>query len=363
MNSLRVGLVVAVLGAALMLAALFGTALWAMAPSPMRQDPPAEEIETVEASAEQQTQIIVTATVGTVQGECATTRRVYVLPNTPVYYCFRVYHTGASGVPDLITHYVETSRGTKRDLPPPGQTLRLEPRREINTVGANLVFTDVAGVEDTTTYITWTARPEDGQTQYTATSQVVIDVVRPDIEVTKSVGQGITSCPAARNLRVPSGQAVSFCIRLQNTGDITFTRHIITDELQSIINTSFNYTLAPGATLDILPSNLRQLGINNGTLDRANVTAPFANSVTIQSFTANNLTASGASTATVDIGTTTVRMTKTVSTEPENCSGDSTIQVPPGTRVYYCVLLQNTGEVTLTDHQFTETHLSIDVRF
>src|SRR5690606_26224663 len=48
---------------------------------------------------------------------------------------------------------------------------------------------------------------------------------------------------------------------------------------------------------------------------------------------------------------------------PEACNGTSTIQVNPGTLVYYCAIIRNTGVVTLTQHRLTEGHLSIDVTF
>jgi hypothetical protein len=150
---------------------------------------------------------------------------------------------------------------------------------------------------------------------------------------------------------------------VENQGDITFTNHSLVDTPMGI-NSTFNYTLSPGTSLVILPTNLSTLNIG-GRLDQPNVTGNFTNSVsyTARASAGSALTASGVSTATVGVGNTTVRFTKTLSTDAEACNGSRAITVPPGTRVYYCAIIENTGAVTLTQHQLTESWLSIDVKF
>jgi hypothetical protein len=365
MKSLQLGLVVALVGTAIALAAFFGSALWAMTPSlPSSQEPPPAQEPTADTSAVQAIGIVITATVGTFPDRCATTNRVQVRAGTTVFYCFTVKHTGVAGDAQLTLHRVRTSRGEDRELrPPPSEPdiLVLDPGEVVSTYQAGLVFSDSASV-DVTNFITWTAQPQDGQTQVIGTSRAFIDVVRPEVTVTKYVGQDRNNCAAGRTITVPRDSDIAFCISLENTGEMTFTSHTITDQPLSI-NSTFNYTLFPGQTLEIIPTNMTQLGISNGSLERLNITSGLVNNASVTSRAANGLSATGASTATVSIGTTTVRMIKTVSTEQESCRGSSTIQAPPGTRVYYCVVLENTGAVTLTNHNLTESFLSIDVDF
>lgn len=363
MKSFQLGLIVAIA----LLGVWFST-LWAMAQSVPPDVPvsPTSVVaeESAEASAIEQGALLITPTVGTTAGACATTTSVQVVANTTVYYCYTVHNRSGQA---LSFHNLQSSRGSvNRNLNT--FTLANEERRVFSTtieLGDNdLSLADSTSV-DVTNYVTWTARPtQDSGTPIVASGSAFIDVVNPAINVVKTVGQDRTVCGAARSLRVPSGQAVSFCISIQNTGDITFTSHTLNDTQLSIVNATFNYTLTPGSTLTILPTNLSTiLSGGSGTLERSNVTAAFVNSVSHTSRTASGLTASGVSTATVDIGTTTVRMTKTVSTRENDCGGSNTIQVQPGTEVYYCVIIENTGQVTLSNHRLTEQYLSIDVSF
>jgi hypothetical protein len=355
MKFLHLGLIVAIA-----FAALLGSALWVVAQSSARaQDVLAagdvvEAEGTVETSDIQAVGLLITPTVGTNSSQCATSDTVRVRANTTVYYCFKVRNTGVAGDESLTVHNVRTSRGLNRDL-----SITLAPNTSQDVIFAGSSFTDATNV-DVTTFITWTAETPSNQ-QFAATGRAHIDVVEPKVEVVKSVGQDRSTCPTSSSLRIPSGQSVAFCVSIRNTGDVTLTSHSLTDNPLSI-SASFNYTLAPGARLDIIPTNMAGLGIN-GSLERTNITSPFANTVSYTGRANNDLTASGVSTATVDIGNTTVRFTKTLSTQPEDCTGSTTMQVPKGTQLYYCASIQNTGVVTLTHHHLTETYLSIDVSF
>lgn len=333
--------------------ALFASALWLVAQAaPLNQEPPSTV--TVEASAVQAATLIMTPTIGVNSGACATSSTVLVRTNTAIYYCFTLLNTGDEA---LTLLNVRTSLGMSQDLPstslaPGGQPTSL--------FGAN--FTDNATV-DATSFITLTARSQVNNALVEFFGRVVIDVVNPQVNVVKTVGQDRAACGSSRVLRIPNGQNASFCITIQNTGDFTLTTHTIVDQPLSINATNLNYVLAPGATWSIFPSNMASFGISNGSLERANVQAVFANNVSYTGSGVNNISVTGASTATIDIGNTTVRMTKTVSTAPEDCSKGTTVTVPPGTRVYYCVIIHNTGVVTLTHHELTEPYTSINVEF
>jgi CSLREA domain-containing protein len=55
-----------------------------------------------------------------------------------------------------------------------------------------------------------------------------------------------------------------------------------------------------------------------------------------------------------------VDLTKTVGSDPGVCSGDSYIRAPRGSEVYYCLMLENTGNVTLTQHVVDDWVLGVN---
>jgi hypothetical protein len=358
MKRLQRGLIVAIMVAAIPVmavvaatVALFASALWSGAQAaPPSQEPPTPV--TVEASAVQLASLIMTPTIGTTSGSCATSNTAYLRVGAPVYYCFTVRNTGDEA---LTLLRVRTSLGMDQALSsatvqPGGTTSLFAPNLTDNTT------------QDVTSYITLTAQSQVSSAQFESFGRVRVEYVTPQVNVVKYVGLDRNSCGSSRTLRIPSGQNASFCISIQNTGDVTFTNHTIADPPLSI-NATINYVLAPGATLNIFPSNMTSLGINNGSLERTNVQSAFANTVNYTGRGPNDITVTGNSTATIEIGNTTVRMTKTVSTAPEDCTKTNAITVPPGTRVYYCVIIQNTGTVTLTQHELTEAYTAIYLKF
>src|SRR5688572_8874791 len=96
MKRLQRGLIVAIMVAAVpaiavvaATVALFASALWSVAQAaPPSQEPPTPV--TVEASAIQLASLIITPTIGTTSGSCATSNTVFLRTGAPVYYCFTV---------------------------------------------------------------------------------------------------------------------------------------------------------------------------------------------------------------------------------------------------------------------------------
>lgn len=339
------------LGLACLLAVLLWSALWgsARAASP-RVPPPAE-------AGIHQAGLAITATIGLDPNTCGTAGTIQVTANTPVYYCYTVRNTGDVA---LSLHRVQT---TRQGVITTSLPLVLPPGAITNTVRAGLRVADSADV-DVTNVVTWTARTATtiSPTQIiTVNASTILDVVGPNLGLSKTVGQSRTNCSTTSNLRIPSGQGVFFCITLENRGDITLTSHTLSDSQQGI-NGTFVYTLPPGARLQILPDTLSSLRLN-GSLQRTPITALTTNVVNVTSRTTNNLSSARVATATVDVGSTTVIFTKTVSTSPVGCPGSTNVVAPAGARLYYCASVYNNGVVTLTHHHFVETYLSIDVKF
>ncbi|HSN74781.1 MAG TPA: Ig-like domain-containing protein, partial [Anaerolineae bacterium] len=55
-----------------------------------------------------------------------------------------------------------------------------------------------------------------------------------------------------------------------------------------------------------------------------------------------------------------VDLSKTVGSDPGVCSGDAYIRVPRGSEVFYCLMLENTGNVTLTSHVVDDWVLGVN---
>ncbi len=303
--------------------------------------------------------LILTATIGTTAGTCAITSTVQVRADTLVYPCYTIEYTGTQPV---ALHRIESARrGVITD------TLRrvLQPGERLDTVTLGLVITDITDVDVTDT-ITWTARSEEGAPSpvfVVAFAETTIDVVAPDLSLFKTVGQSAVECPVTQNFRIPSGQTAYYCITLINRGDITLTRHTVTDGDPSLgVNGTFNNPVPPGERLVITNGTLSSLGLS-GTLARPNVTQPSTSTVRVESRTASELSVSAVATAVLEVGITTALFTKTLSTDPNVCGESSNIVAPPGSQLYYCAKILNTGRTTLTSHNLVEEGLSIDVRF
>ncbi|GIV77432.1 MAG: hypothetical protein KatS3mg050_1826 [Litorilinea sp.] len=58
-----------------------------------------------------------------------------------------------------------------------------------------------------------------------------------------------------------------------------------------------------------------------------------------------------------------VAVTKTVGLDATSCGASSQLTVAPGTPVYFCVTLENTGHVTLSDHVLVDQAVGLNVTF
>lgn len=325
--------------------------------APLLQADGPESSPGAEVVISQQPELVLTTTVGSVVATCGVTRTIQVRRNTLVYPCYTVENRGAI---TLTLHRIASQRqGVITDSFP----LTLAPGMVTNTVALGFVLTDVTAF-DVTDLVTWTAQAAQTVTPtqpITRTDRIVIDVITPTLSVVKTVGIDRAGCPATQNLRVPTGSTVYYCLRVENQGDEALTRHELVDGPLNL-RATVAYTVRPGRTWVITSGVLAELGVN-GSLQRANVNAPFTNTVTLTSTTASGISARAASTASISVGTTTVVFTKTVGLDPNECSPSSTFSLPLDRSLFYCVSILNTGEVTLTSHTLSEPNLAIDVTF
>jgi hypothetical protein len=126
------------------------------------------------------------------------------------------------------------------------------------------------------------------------------------INISKTVGLAADACAGDHQITVLSNTPVFYCLTLQNTGDITLTRHTFNDGLLGVINVTLPYTLGPGASLQITHSVISALGpltVTQSLTNTAAVTstdegAPVAND-TVQRIGQFGVTAGDSDTAVV----------------------------------------------------------------
>jgi subtilisin-like proprotein convertase family protein len=115
--------------------------------------------------------IVITKTVGTAPGVCATTREIDVAAGATVYYCYTVTNTGDATL-NLHT-LVDDQLGQLFT----GFAYALTPGSSVSTVDAGLVFSAVID-ELTTNVATWTAYDPQGRSA-TATATATVTVAPP----------------------------------------------------------------------------------------------------------------------------------------------------------------------------------------
>ncbi|GAB4581727.1 MAG: hypothetical protein Fur0022_44770 [Anaerolineales bacterium] len=70
----------------------------------------------------------------------------------------------------------------------------------------------------------------------------------PSIELTKTVGTDPGVCATTDTITVTQGTNVTYCYTIENTGDVTFTQHTLTDSELGALLIDFPYVLVPGAS-------------------------------------------------------------------------------------------------------------------
>ncbi len=165
----------------------------------------------------------------------------------------------------------------------------------------------------------------------------------PRLTVTKTVGTQPNVCAATTALTITQPTDVQYCFIITLQGDVTVTQHEIYDPVLAYF-VEWPYTLSA---------------------EQTPLWTLFPEMVTITRTTVNTVTwrarNDDGSTDLIDDGAAIVSrpppaldVTKTVSTDPAVCGISSSIQVAPGTKVYYCYQVRNTGGYALENHTLTD---------
>ena len=168
------------------------------------------------------------------------------------------------------------------------------------------------------------------------------------IVLTQTVGTNPAVCATTQGITLPIGGGTAvFCYRVTNMGDISLTRHNLSDEQFGTILSNFPYTLVPGASAFLTQS----MAINTSTVNSATWTAfnPGPVDVTSDSDTAQ---------VNVTVAAPAIVVTKTVGLDPAVCATTESITLSAGGgNVTYCYRVRNTGNITLTRHTLLDDQL------
>lgn len=170
----------------------------------------------------------------------------------------------------------------------------------------------------------------------------------PSIIITQTVGANPAACATAQAITLTvGGGEVTTCYEVTNNGDITLTRHDLTDSLLGPILSAFPYALVPGASAFLTQS----VSLTGTTTISATWTAynpgPTDEVEAVSSVTIN-----------VPPRQPAIALQMTVGADPALCATEATLTLPAsGGDVTYCYEITNTGNITLTRHDLTDSHL------
>ena len=176
-----------------------------------------------------------TKTVGLDSSVCASGSSISAPSGATVYYCYTVKNIGTI---DLVTHdLVDDQIGSVLNAFPyllsPGATVFITASAVITT--------------DTTNIATWTGHTS-GAAQASDTDSATVTILKPAIDLVKTVGLDASTCAAAASLNVDYGTQVTYCYSVKNTGTLALVTHDLVDDQLGTLLSSFPYTLTPGSS-------------------------------------------------------------------------------------------------------------------
>lgn len=175
-----------------------------------------------------------------------------------------------------------------------------------------------------------------------ATAQV--NVVNPSIVMTKTVGTEMGVCAETDSILVNAGATVYYCYQVKNTGDSPLPLHNLEDDQLGVILSGYPYDLQPGASFTLL---------TGGTTVSQTVT----NTAVWTAYDGEFISVNASDAATVMVNAPAIELSVTVGEEAGVCAATNAIEVSPGTTVYYCYTVENTGNAPLTLHDLVDDKL------
>ncbi len=186
-------------------------------------------------------------------------------------------------------------------------------------------------------------------------------VHQASIAVNQTVGTAVGICSPTAMIAAPTNTNVHYCVSIRNTGSVPLSHHTISTSLADG-SATFEQTIAPGEDPFSITSSM--IGSLLSQSIPASLTGTtITHTVMITSTNAQGDVATGQAEARVIVGSTGLRITKTVGLATSGCTDTRAIAVAINTPVTYCVTMQNTGTLTLTRHQLIDPLLSVNETF
>lgn len=283
-------------------------------------------------------QIELTKTVGLNPGQCATTDELTVVSGAKVVYCFKVKNTGSSS---LSLHSLKDSvlgallTNFAYDLAPNA------------TVAITKVHTATVSA---TNVATWTASFGGNVAVDSDSAKVIVTPRQPQIELRKTVSVDSGVCATTATITVPTGTTVYYCYTVKNTGNVTLPLHTLVDNKLGNLLVNFPFDLGPGTSVSTVQA---------GKTISAVITTSTDNTGTWAAAVPGGGSVSASASARVVVGKAAITVNKTVGKSATGCAPTAQISVQQGEQVYFCVIIENTGDFTLTHHVVDDPLLNL----
>jgi hypothetical protein len=294
--------------------------------------------------------IRVVATVGL--DSCPqTATSIEVEPGAIVHFCYQVTNVGEL---PLTGH---TLTDSQLGLLLEDEPLPLTPG---DTIAADLAVTAVVTSSFASQAI-WEAKDESGEVQATAVAEPVRVQVRsaptqedPRLDVTLTVGRDPSICATTDEILVPEDTIVHYCLRVTNQSPITLTSHVVTmTELGGAFPIAY-LILAPSQTIEFTSDYLEDIGFVPPFFSQPAASNIPTVTVAITSADEDGNGVSASDTAHALVGDVALDVMRYIALTPGECTERRDITTVRNQELYYCLVLRNTGAITLTDHSYTD---------
>lgn len=235
---------------------------------------------------------VVTDTVGTRSGECATTTSVTVTSGSIVYHCISIKNLGTE---PLARHEISAPQlGLTQVLT---KTIRTG---EVLTV-TNLTFSQLQSTVSTAVTNTVTVRSVSRNGVATSDSAAAnLNLGTAALTVTKYPQRDPNTCAKNTALSVLSNESFYYCLVVRNNSQLPLVNHNFTESnLQ--LSSRYSYTLAAGALLTITNQFMADTLRVTPALGPLRVTAGINNQLVYTARTSANIVATAVANAAVSI--------------------------------------------------------------
>jgi len=285
---------------------------------------------------------------------CPGVTNLSVLGSTPVTYCFVVVNTGDTYLNDVTI--------TDNDITPPVSIVvgLMAPGSSVTQSVESVVSGDLTNNASATGI----PSDEDGdplpdQPPVGDNDEVVVDEVNPSVAVEKTVylgHDGGASCPGVQSLQGQSGDAVTYCFLVLNTGDTPLANVMVVDN---------DLSPAVSITVGFLP-----VGGSSNVFAESTIQGDLINTASVSGDPADEdgdplpdvPPVGGEDIAEVDQVGPGIRVLKTVYIGHDggaSCPGVELATGDAGDDVTYCFLVENTGDTPLTNVSITDNTLGV----